>query len=177
MFYINLSCIHKRMESLPNSSGAIHHVQQLTAVPYGNFFHNLYYCTVLVVIWLHWMSVLLIWSQLYWDHAIETRADANIPSQEQNYVSQVVPLPLAQAKSDDKQFWKIKVSCTGNEKALNMHALMRGAIFVLWGEGEGVLHCLIGWAEFTIPAFVCQHFRTRLMPETSYNLGFYVLWR
>jgi len=47
-----------------------------------------------------------------------------------------VPLPVAQAKSDDKQFWKIKVSCPANEKALNMQ-LMRGPVFSLGGEWVG----------------------------------------
>jgi len=42
------------------------------------------------------------------------------------------PLPLAQAKNDDKQFWKIKVSCPANEKAL-----VRGPVFSLGEEWVG----------------------------------------
>jgi hypothetical protein len=46
-----------------------------------------------------------------------------------------MPLPLAQAKNGDKQFWKLKFLHAANEKA--QHALMRGPVFFFGGGEEG----------------------------------------
>jgi hypothetical protein len=56
------------------------------------------------------------------------------PFQNPYHVSRILPLPLAQAKNGDKQFWRAKFHAP-NGKA--QHALMMGLVFPFWWWGRG----------------------------------------